>query len=1489
MQCSPSFQPGLMLRSVARVASVVLVASCVFLAAASELDLDSDLVDTGRATCLLPIAEFQALPDSAVWKVLVGTAEQHVEKDVHMGREEGSAATVELLRMVNKSAAKQCSERGDASPWWQQYQSGTTTPSPLLSTPLLNDGKECFYGCELQTGNCSSGFCGRGVCCRQNFFHPDCPPEKPGCLGFHCCTDRASPDRSILPGPPCSARPGKFCLSTAVDLRNKSYSGAQVCALQHSISTCPPGFFCPGGQKPPLACPRGHRCPGGQREPLPCPVGYFCPISILVRPCPAGLRCDGNATKPDLCPGGSYCPHGSGELCPKGFFCAPGSTRPQRCARLARCPEGAEQQDFNSISRVALVLALIVWTAAITNVPRWLHPQGGLSGVVPTVVTLGFLSAAWILKLDVIYTTVKTVSQGPLGQGHDPKDFQTVEIFGSSPHTSPLIFLTMSYSILLYGLLVSVWIRRPIVRFALDSIVGMALCAIFNAYLRDLYALIFMVNLFVAFKVMWVLITQQGPLLWRLGLLGVAVGAVCAGFFLLDAPELGQLLLCAVAAVFVKAFLRAAYPEARRLILLLVPGPGRVASVCDAPLRPLMGRVVSHTRLPDDSEDGETNAAIVAAARASRHMAKVSWLETGALQQAADPQAWAMWARFQSPSCDSAMELQADTWSLQGNAGDFDLGALDYPGRSEKGVEFELRGLSLRIESGRRLLQDISFRVPAGATVAIMGASGAGKSTLLAALSGRCADGALDGQLLLNGKPKKPWQMSELRPIIGFVPQDDVVHSLLSVRENIEFQAELRLPRNRMASSTFPPRSAGLSSTGAASCACRDQAPRELTERIEAVIGGLGLSHVRDRLVKDGLSGGQRKRVSIGMEVVSKPRMLMLDEPSSGLDSSTAHRILEMVLATSRQEHCTTFTTIHQPRWNTLRLFDMLVLLCPGGHLCFAGPVSVAHRYFSEALQLDFPPNENPADVMIDVCTFESARKMALEGLWRNPPQCLRAVLFPTPEAVDEEWVAPWQQDEFGRTLALLWEDFSSVRLKHIYGCTDQDTFTVESAGADARSRSSSQVSASSSGSGACPSGVVVSPRGGSASAATLVLTGQAPPATRATAAASTAASAAAATAAAVSSVMPSPTRMDERRSSWSSVWAHEQDDALTTEARERGQVIHWAQQIWMHVARSLLITSRALCPVLAMNIALLMASLYALGWAFPVAYMDHVFLQNGLMLLLLCLAQSVAAQRLFGGEERTMAWREASVCSPSQVLYSFIGKDMASLVEIALAAMCFTLVYWPIGHTYASGSDLFAIGFACLYAIWGLNHIWAIAMPQHAAMLLAVVMSFLSFLFAGLKPEAYVLARTLNGYGSLLLLMSPVRWALSHFLFRHVTGRGATYTEGEVKAHVQHLFSERGYDINKIQCPNLSVGIMDRWANHEGWVCHSGQLFLLGFLFRLLALLILVLIGSKRAAGGQLPLGVLSSTRSRLLQDCIGVFLVGLTVLNVWLLGFTY
>lgn len=1197
--------------------------------------------------------------------------------------------------------------------------------------------------------------------------------------------------RRLSERPQCNASSGAFCLSSLLPNNGTTDNVFEACVLDLSILDCPPGFHCPGGTSAPLACRRGARCPVGTSRPLACPKGHFCPVSAISFACPSSLDCPENTSIPTLCSPGRYCPDGFSRVCPRGHFCAPGSSRPEPCARLADCPAGVGIESWSRVARWGFGLGSLAWALLLRSLPGLM--QGWPSAEAPrktyksmaVVVPVLLLLALWGLQLNLVSL---------------PKGFSLETALGGSPHTQPLVFLALHAAVMCHGMLLSRRVAKARIRVAVDWLVCALVCVAFASAFGDSKYLVFLGNAWVVFLVLWVMIKQIGPWRFRTATLAAALLAVSVALVRLKAPELAKLLACALLLSLAKELAWQAIPAMRfairkKRVEIMQSGLG------DAPIRPLINSLASTALQISNNPEAHPAVAARVAASAQASLAALESSGRGAAVSS-DPEAAAAWGEFHR-AC--AREARSGD---QGEACT---------------ISYRLQGVSYRLDSKRKLLHDLSFTVPGGTRVAVMGASGSGKTTLLSVLSGRCGDGRFEGEMFLNGAQVQPGQMASLRPIMGYVPQDDVMHTALTARENIRFQAELRLQGGDEADE----HSAESSSTGPEDGAKARSRAERIQARVDAIINGLGLAHVAHRAVGDGLSGGQRKRVSIGMEIAAKPRVLLLDEPSTGLDASTAQRILELVLRCAASEHCTLFSTIHQPRWSTLTLFDMLVLLAPGGHLCYAGPVLGVKSYFEEVMHIDFPLDENPADIIIDACTFDSARAMAVDGLWKQPPQCLRAVVFPTPEVVNSDCKSHWQLEEFGQMMAALWH--------------------VRDGAASSSQRKESM-------------------DGLEASACALHPQREAR-----------------------QFVMQA---LEVERPNIASAASNGHRGLARVLQRQYEPSRHWAQQVWVHLVRTILVTSRVLWPTVALNASLLSVVMFCTLWAVKGSGLGHVFLPTGLTLLLLCLAQSVAAQRVFAGEERQVAYREAAVCSLNQVLWSFVGKDLASLLEISIGTMCFTLTFWPNANTFASVFDVYAIGFACLYSIWGLNYIFSIVCPPSTAMLFAVAACFLSFLFSGLKPEAEVLVGALGGYGRLLLLVSPIRWSMSHFIFRHITGRGSTFFEPSLlDTGVKWLFEHRGYRLENIvdgKCPAATGSVIERWSNKDGLLCHSGQLFLLGILFRFIAAACLLLCSSAKTSGGQLPLGFSSRVGSGVLRDALFVLLTFFVLLQIVLLGET-
>ncbi|KAK3161287.1 hypothetical protein QOZ80_1BG0075180 [Eleusine coracana subsp. coracana] len=209
------------------------------------------------------------------------------------------------------------------------------------------------------------------------------------------------------------------------------------------------------------------------------------------------------------------------------------------------------------------------------------------------------------------------------------------------------------------------------------------------------------------------------------------------------------------------------------------------------------------------------------------------------------------------------------------------------------------------VEKGgsRLLLRGVTCEARAGELVAIVGPSGAGKTTLLSVLAGS-ADPArvVAGEVLVNGRRM---DAARFRRVSGYVPQDDALFPALTVEETLLYSARLRL-RLRSASSS-------------SGCAAR---AREL-------MADLGLRHVASSRVAS-VSGGERRRVSIGADLVHDPAVLLLDEPTSGLDSGSALHIVKMLKDMAANSGKTVVLTIHQPGFRILELLDRVVLLADG-------------------------------------------------------------------------------------------------------------------------------------------------------------------------------------------------------------------------------------------------------------------------------------------------------------------------------------------------------------------------------------------------------------------------------------------------------------------------------------------------------------------------------------------------------------------------------
>ncbi|KAM3385890.1 hypothetical protein ACQJBY_009524 [Aegilops geniculata] len=262
------------------------------------------------------------------------------------------------------------------------------------------------------------------------------------------------------------------------------------------------------------------------------------------------------------------------------------------------------------------------------------------------------------------------------------------------------------------------------------------------------------------------------------------------------------------------------------------------------------------------------------------------------------------------------------------------------------------------------LLDGISGEAREGEIMAVLGASGAGKSTLIDALADRIQRESIRGAVTLNGDALDSRLLSV---ISAYVMQDDLLYPMLTVAETLMYSAEFRLPRSL---STSKKRS-----------------------RVQALIDQLGLRAAANTIIGDegrrGVSGGERRRVSIGIDIIHDPIILFLDEPTSGLDSTSAFMVVK-VLQGIAQSGSVVITSIHQPSYRILGLLDRLLFLSRGKTVYY-GPPAALPPFFSE-FGHPIPDGENPAEFALDRIRELEGTQAGTNGLvqfnrsWQEKP-----------------------------------------------------------------------------------------------------------------------------------------------------------------------------------------------------------------------------------------------------------------------------------------------------------------------------------------------------------------------------------------------------------------------------------------------------------------------------------------------------------------------
>ncbi|KAJ4848131.1 hypothetical protein Tsubulata_034830 [Turnera subulata] len=280
------------------------------------------------------------------------------------------------------------------------------------------------------------------------------------------------------------------------------------------------------------------------------------------------------------------------------------------------------------------------------------------------------------------------------------------------------------------------------------------------------------------------------------------------------------------------------------------------------------------------------------------------------------------------------------------------------------GQGLEFKGLSYSVTKKQKkdgvwitkeahLLNDISGQAARGEIMAIMGPSGAGKSTFLDAIAGRIAKGSLEGSVRIDGRAVST---SYMKMISSYVMQDDQLFPMLTVFETFMFAAEVRLPPSISRA--------------------------EKRKRVYELLDQLGLTSTAHTYIGDegrrGVSGGERRRVSIGIDIIHKPSLLFLDEPTSGLDSTSAYSVVEKVKEIAKGGSIV-LMTIHQPSFRIQMLLDRITVLARGRLIYMGSPTSLpAHL---SGFGRPVPDGENSIEYLLDVIKEYDDSNVGLEPL----------------------------------------------------------------------------------------------------------------------------------------------------------------------------------------------------------------------------------------------------------------------------------------------------------------------------------------------------------------------------------------------------------------------------------------------------------------------------------------------------------------------------
>lgn len=699
--------------------------------------------------------------------------------------------------------------------------------------------------------------------------------------------------------------------------------------------------------------------------------------------------------------------------------------------------------------------------------------------------------------------------------------------------------------------------------------------------------------------------------------------------------------------------------------------------------------------------------------------------------------------------------------------------------------------LSLQLSSGKHILQGVSGQTEPGRVTVIMGPSGAGKSTFMRVLMGKLK--RTGGSLRINGRLV---EMHNYKKLIGYVPQDDIMLMELTVRENIAYSAHMRLPRS--------------------------WSWKERERFVDTVLESLELSHVADHLITN-ISGGQRKRVNIGMELVACPSLLFLDEPTSGLDATAALKVTLTMKKIASSIGLTVVSVVHQPRYEIYEEFDDLLLIAPGGLTAYIGPRACAQLYFEEYLGFRFDPRNNPADTLMDILSAKGEltqrKQHSTDQLMGVDPastdyEVMELVHWWKEYQLNQKLIAienssPFFSSSSGAITAI--HSRSDSPLLHQHGLASipeelelcprnqsSGLLFIQEFDDDIRERESEKEFSDDD----TTTHSSYASRGTSSSHRLPVIPDNesvpAPPETPPPNA-------------------PVPQSQNVSAKTMQDMYGDEgaSDDAkgssshqiLRQACLDRGA--NWLQQLWYVHQRSVLQQYRrigafvlelgvGLMTGLVMGLAVsgydgqlyqgLLVPPYTIVSPAPIELVIPI-----LSLIIGCaigLAGAPAGVKIFS-EEKEIYWRE--MASGYNPLSYFFGKNMASTYRILLSSLHFTSIFFYLASPNISFWKLWGVHLLQFYCVYGMSFAVAMLVKRENASLAAVCMAVVMAALCGDGPTL----RTARTYGfAFLLEMSFDRWAAEAWYSEELLVFQGVFTIDLSADHFGYTLNRYGWDI---------------------------------------------------------------------------------------------